>query len=46
MHLLILLRVVISGHVHVCLLELLHERLKLGILSLGDDTGLNVVSIG
>jgi hypothetical protein len=44
MHLLILLRVVISRDIHVCLLELLHERLELGILGLGDDTGLNVVS--
>jgi hypothetical protein len=46
MHLLILLRVVISGNVHVCLLELLHERLEFGILGLGDDTGLSEVSKG
>ena len=39
-HLLVLLRVIVARNVHVRLLELLHERLELGILGLADNLGL------
>lgn len=39
-HLVFLFRVVVARHIHILLLELVHESLELGIFGLADDFGL------
>ena len=44
--LVLLLRIVVARHVHIGLLELLHERLELCVVGLADDFRLGSVGAG